>query len=428
MTTPLLSGICSMNSTWRQFCASSWPVLSKLSRRSSGLFPSSWFHSLHATSHALQPMHIDVSVKKPTGRSCKAAISVPHQVRRDLGEATLRGRDVERERRELVDHRHRVALEARVDADDVALAPLAGVDAQVRQLLRIGEHDELARLGLAARDAGHARIDPLARAARTDQTPLACDERLAAVDEEAHLRQPAADRTEALLPRDRKGPRDLREGLEHRRGRGAREEHVGPFLLVTAEPRRHDPLEVAFVEAQQDGFAQRLRARGHDGAHHVGERGAYDVRRERVDARAIRAGAREHALLRLGHRAVQGQRLACEVVALGELARAAAPVGVAGHAFRDGAQSIFSMFTRNALNSGVLAPTSPTNGVSAFASQYLLLSGFCSADTPTKPQWIGMPMWYTGLSLPASFTGPSRLVTAAATSIFPRSLDTRTRS
>src|SRR5207245_10004028 len=74
MTTPLLSGICSMNSTCRQFCASSCPVLSKLSRRSSGLLPSSWFHSLHATSHALQPIQIDVSVKKPIGRSWNDAI------------------------------------------------------------------------------------------------------------------------------------------------------------------------------------------------------------------------------------------------------------------------------------------------------------------------------------------------------------------
>ena len=50
------------------------------------------------------------------------------------------------------------------------------------------------------------------------------------------------------------------------------------------------------------------------------------------------------------------------------------------------------MFTRNDLNSGVLAPTSPTIGVSAFASQYFDFSGFCSADTPTNPQWIGMPI------------------------------------
>jgi hypothetical protein len=37
-----------------------------------GAFPSSWFHSLHATSQALQPMQIDVSVKKPIGFSWNA--------------------------------------------------------------------------------------------------------------------------------------------------------------------------------------------------------------------------------------------------------------------------------------------------------------------------------------------------------------------
>src|SRR6266550_3361728 len=59
------SGTCSMNLTWRQFWASRVPVLSKLSARKVGLLPSSWFHSLHATSHALQPMQMLVSVKKP---------------------------------------------------------------------------------------------------------------------------------------------------------------------------------------------------------------------------------------------------------------------------------------------------------------------------------------------------------------------------
>src|SRR2546426_12427168 len=59
------SGTCSMNLTWRQFWASRFPVLSKLSARKFGLSPCSWFHSLHATSHALQPMHTLVSVKKP---------------------------------------------------------------------------------------------------------------------------------------------------------------------------------------------------------------------------------------------------------------------------------------------------------------------------------------------------------------------------
>src|SRR5215210_4394318 len=56
---------CSMNATWRQVFAPSSEVLSYDSpvqtRPSSG----TRFHSLQATSQALQPMQIDVSVKKP---------------------------------------------------------------------------------------------------------------------------------------------------------------------------------------------------------------------------------------------------------------------------------------------------------------------------------------------------------------------------
>src|SRR3954463_11425526 len=56
---------CSMNATCRQVLAPSAPVLSY--DEPSRFMPSSGtpFHSLHATSHALQPMQIDVSVKKP---------------------------------------------------------------------------------------------------------------------------------------------------------------------------------------------------------------------------------------------------------------------------------------------------------------------------------------------------------------------------
>src|SRR5581483_3748656 len=46
----------------------------------------------------------------------------------------------------------------------------------------------------------------------------------------------------------------------------------------------------------------------------------------------------------------------------------------------------FSIFTRNALNSGVRALASPTNGVSALASQC------CPVLIPTNPQWIGIPI------------------------------------
>jgi hypothetical protein len=57
---------CSTKATWRQRLASSPPELSYdhpvKPMRSSG----TPFHSLQATSQALQPMQIDVSVKNPT--------------------------------------------------------------------------------------------------------------------------------------------------------------------------------------------------------------------------------------------------------------------------------------------------------------------------------------------------------------------------
>src|SRR3954447_19381033 len=67
---------CSTNATCRHEFAPSVDVLSYDSpvqtRPSSGIT----FHSLHATSHALQPMQIDVSVKKPM-RGCSSSPYVP---------------------------------------------------------------------------------------------------------------------------------------------------------------------------------------------------------------------------------------------------------------------------------------------------------------------------------------------------------------
>src|SRR5256885_1448077 len=59
-TTPLLSGTCSMNCTCRQFCASSWPVLSNESAVNFGGVPSRGIHSPHASFQPFQPMQIDV--------------------------------------------------------------------------------------------------------------------------------------------------------------------------------------------------------------------------------------------------------------------------------------------------------------------------------------------------------------------------------
>ena len=66
-TSPLCG--CSTNATWRHVFAPSADVLSYDSPVHSVPSTGTAFHSLHATSHALQPMQIDVSVKKPT-RSC----------------------------------------------------------------------------------------------------------------------------------------------------------------------------------------------------------------------------------------------------------------------------------------------------------------------------------------------------------------------
>src|SRR5581483_4285890 len=57
---------CSMNATWRQVFAPSAEVLSYDSPVHTWPSCGMRFHSLHATSQALQPMQTDVSVKKPT--------------------------------------------------------------------------------------------------------------------------------------------------------------------------------------------------------------------------------------------------------------------------------------------------------------------------------------------------------------------------
>src|ERR1019366_1476705 len=57
--------ICSMNATWRQVEALRLPVLSYDIPVSSSPSSGTAFHSLQATSHALQPMHTEVSVKNP---------------------------------------------------------------------------------------------------------------------------------------------------------------------------------------------------------------------------------------------------------------------------------------------------------------------------------------------------------------------------
>src|SRR5215472_1165815 len=79
----------SMNFTCRQFSPSSLPVLSKLSARKAGGSPLSWFHSLQATSQALQPMQTLVSVKKPFASAIVLLPLEARQVGHDLAQAEV---------------------------------------------------------------------------------------------------------------------------------------------------------------------------------------------------------------------------------------------------------------------------------------------------------------------------------------------------
>src|SRR5262249_54021805 len=121
---PPLSVVRSWNCTWRQFCSSSWPVLSKPSPNWPTC-PGSWFHSLHATSQALQPMQRVVSVKKPTVRAIAILLSNSHEIGHDLGEAALLGVELEGQGGELVHHRHRLRILAKIHGDQLAMAALA---------------------------------------------------------------------------------------------------------------------------------------------------------------------------------------------------------------------------------------------------------------------------------------------------------------
>src|SRR6266545_6341985 len=179
----------SMNLTCRQFWASSWPVLSKLSARNAGALPESWFHSLQATSHALQPMQTLVSVKNPFA----SAIGLkPHQVGHDLAQAALLGIKVERQRGQLVHDRHRPRVPAGVDGEEVAVAGLAAVDPDVREVLRLRVDRQPRARGLAAARADHPLVNPGGAAAGAEQPTRSGHQRLGGLAEEADLGEPAA--------------------------------------------------------------------------------------------------------------------------------------------------------------------------------------------------------------------------------------------
>src|SRR5438105_12005185 len=318
----------------------------------------------------------------------------PHQIARDLGVAALSGDQIERQRSELVDDRNGARILALIDRDEVTPAHLARVDSQVREEIEVGEDRHLRPGRLAARRARHATQHPLVRAARAHESALRREKRLARLRKHSDLRKPTASRAGSLcrIARPELG-RDLGERLEHWLGAGACEERVRAGGLVAVEPRLDEPLEVCLMETKQSGLAQRLGAGGDPRLHDPRQGGANDISREVVAAGPIEPRSLESALLRIDDGEIERERLLCEVEAHAELARALAALRVSRRLFGKQRHQSFSMLTRNDLNSGVRAPTSPTIGVSAFASQYFDRAGFCSAEIRTKPEWIGIPIW-----------------------------------
>src|SRR6516162_6422260 len=149
-----------MNATCRQAEAPRPPVLSyDMPVRAKASGSGSPFHSLHATSQALQPMQSVVSVKKPTVRAIASLLSDRHQIGHDLGVAALLDVEVERKCNELVDDRHRFRVLAKIDRDHVAPARFARVGPQLRKALAVGKDRKLARGVLAAADTRHPLVN-----------------------------------------------------------------------------------------------------------------------------------------------------------------------------------------------------------------------------------------------------------------------------
>src|SRR5215217_4330614 len=172
------SGTLSMNFTWRQVEPFSSPVLSRLWPRKPASPSGSWFHSLHATSQALQPMQTLVSVKNPYGLPAVILVATlePHEIRCHFRQPLVRRVQVEGQCGQFVDLRHRARVAPHVDLDQVAAARRAARDAKVREdrrlvvtALAVGgygpipalrEHREPRLLALAACRADASRAGP----------------------------------------------------------------------------------------------------------------------------------------------------------------------------------------------------------------------------------------------------------------------------
>src|SRR5207253_1094639 len=174
-----------MNATCRHEFASSLLVLSYDSPVNSSPSSGMTFHSLHATSHALQPMQIVVSVKKPCRGFGSAYVAWPsaltvglHELRQRRPARTSPRPDVARRRLHLLD------VDVRVEDDRVDVVRRVALrQAAVAPVVRQPDLVDLASLHLERRDALGHHDAGLDRSARGD------DRRPTAVLEPALLRE-----------------------------------------------------------------------------------------------------------------------------------------------------------------------------------------------------------------------------------------------
>ena len=254
-------------------------------RRNFGALPGSWFHSLQATSQALQPMQSVVSVKKPRCAPWPALLSEPHEVRHDLGESALlacRGRAAApparrppgrarapRRRSTVIRYRRQLShastrrcgsrsASARIGSLSVdLLSPHAGrscarwihssAAAAAREPPR-RRHQQLARArrntraGAARRSAGSRLGSP------PRQAPPAPGPSASSTGADGRPSQVVVDRRLALARRAI-GPPRLEPARQTARERGLARAGVGPAATVASTTSGHHPLDDVAREA-----------------------------------------------------------------------------------------------------------------------------------------------------------------------------------
>ena len=354
-----------------------------------------------------------------------------------LAKPALLAYEVQRQGRQLVDLGTAAGSRPQVDVDQVALAALAGVHAQVRDSARSSA--KMRQLGrarlLAARRARSSRaMDPgSGRAAGARQQARRRDQRLARLAEVRELRQAAAARAAAARRRASAASRAgcgasaSRTGDARPRGRGTRR----PALARRRPARRRTTaVRVAVVHRRSTASAQRRRPAATVASTTPGITCARDVGRQLVGRRARPSSARRNAgaPATSSSARVEPQQLRPTNGAVAPPSRSARrrPRHRSGRPLGHVAPSDLLDVDQERLEL-----RRPRVGVAHERRQRVgepvgalgrIAVGRDADEAPVDRDADVVDL------LAADLSGPSRLVTTAATSSLPRLDDTRTRS